>query len=74
MMRLGPFTTLTQNYSCSEFINDTHSVVSDQGQGETYNSKMELEHCSITTSEEEETLFVNDPNRESEINFENSSI
>ena len=63
----------TEFHSCSEFVNDTHSVVQDQGQGEMNDSKMNLEHCSITTSKEEETSFVNDPNRESEITQENSS-
>ena len=48
-------------------------LVSSQGQWETYDSKMELGHCSISISQMEETSFANAPNRESEIKLENSS-
>ena len=37
----------------------------------TYDAKVELEHCSISTSKEEETSFLNDPKREVKINLEN---
>ena len=36
--------------SQEEFVRATHSAVSCEGQGETYDSKMEFEHCSISTS------------------------